>query len=70
MFNGKNPETPVDKETFTTLTEMASCDVIMLTHNMFYKQVDGLAMESPPAPHLANVCMSQFDNAINSNSKL
>ena len=70
IFNGKNPQPPVDKETFIKLAEVASCDVIMLTHNGFYKQVDGLAMGSPPAPHLANAWMSQFDSAIRGNSKL
>ena len=67
IFNGKNPQPPVDKETFIKLAEVASCDVIMLTHNGFYKQVDGLAMGSPPAPHLANAWMSQFDSAIRGN---
>ena len=28
--------------------------IIMSTHDGYYKQVDGLAMGSPPAPHLAN----------------
>ena len=36
----------------------------MSTHDGYYKQVDGLAMGSPPAPHLANGWMSQFDNTI------
>ena len=52
---------PVNKETFITLAKIASCDVIMLTHDGYYRQVDGLAMGSPPAPHLANGWMSQFD---------
>ena len=36
----------------------------MLTHDGYYRQVDGLAMGSPPAPHLANGWMSQFDAKI------
>ena len=60
---------PVDKETFILLTMMASCDVIMLTHDGFYKQVDGLAMGSPPAPHLANGWLSQFEAEIRGNAK-
>ena len=70
LFNGKNPYPPVNKETFITLAEIASCDVIMSTHDGFYKQIDGLAMGSPPAPHLANGWMSQFDDTIKGTSKL
>ena len=36
----------------------------MSTHDGYYKQVDGLAMGSPPAPHLNNGWMSQFDSTI------
>jgi len=54
----------VDRKTFVTLAEIACCNVIMATHNGFYIQVDGLAMGSPPAPHLANGWMSQFDPII------
>ena len=71
LYNGKNPQpADVNKETFIKLAEICSCDVIMLTHNGYYKQIDGLAMGSPPAPHLANAWMSQFDDAIKGNSKL
>ena len=70
MYNGKNPSIPVDKETFITLTTLASCDVILATHNGLYRQVDGLAMGSPPAPHLANGWMSQFDSTLKGTSSL
>ena len=53
---------------FVTLAEIACCDVIMATHDGFYIQVDGLAMGSPPAPHLANGWMSQFDPIIKEDS--
>ncbi|XP_066936347.1 uncharacterized protein [Clytia hemisphaerica] len=33
----------------------------MLTHDGYYKQIDGLAMGSPPAPLLANGWMHKFD---------
>ena len=61
---------PVDRETFATLTEIASCNVIMLTHDGYYKQKDGLAMGSPPAPHLANGWLSDKDGTIRGNAKL
>ena len=42
----------------------------MATHDGFYIQVDGLAMGSPPAPHLANGWMSQFDPVIKGDSRI
>ena len=42
----------------------------MSTHDGMYQQTDGLAMGSPPAPHLANAWMSQFDATIKGTSTL
>ena len=61
---------PIDRETFKTLAEIASCNVILSTHDGFYQQIDGLAMGSPPAPHLANGWLSTFDSAIQGSSSL
>ena len=61
---------PVDRDTFVKLATIASCDVVMSTHDGFYKQVDGLAMGSPPAPHLANGWFSQFEDSIKGNAKI
>ena len=61
---------PIDKETFIELAKIASCDVLMLTHDGYYRQTEGLAMGSPPAPHLANGWMSQFDANIRGESKM
>ena len=52
------------------MATISSCDVIFDTPDGFYKQMDGLAMGSPPAPHLANGWLSTFDNTIKGNSKL
>ena len=69
-YNGVNPIPPVSKETFIKLMKISSCNVILSTHDGFYQQVDGLAMGSAPAPHLANGWMSQFDNNIQGLSRL
>ena len=61
---------PIDKDTFKILAEIASCDIIFSTHDGFYQQVDGLAMGSPPAPHLANGWLSSFDRRIQGDSVL
>ena len=42
----------------------------MLTNDGFYKQVEGLAMGSPPAPHLANGWLSQFESTIKGNARI
>ena len=71
LFNlPESDRPPVDRDTFVQLATIASCDVIMSTHDGFYKQVDGLAMGSPPAPHLANGWLSQFENTIGADAKL
>ena len=70
MYNPKNSKPPVSKETFIELAKIASCNVIMSTHDGLYEQTDGLAMGSPPAPHLANAWMSQFDSTIKGNSSI
>ncbi|XP_066916931.1 uncharacterized protein [Clytia hemisphaerica] len=61
LYSGKYKEPPVDKSTFKKLAEICSCNVIMLTHDGYYKQIDGLAMGSPPARLLANGWMHKFD---------
>ena len=61
---------PVDKETFRTLVMMSSCNVLMLTHDGYYQQTDGLAMGSPPSPHLTNGWLSQHDDRIKGDAKL
>ena len=64
LYRHEQKHPPIDRNTFIILAKIASCDVLMSTHDGYYKQVDGLAMSSPPAPHLANGWMSQFDNTI------
>ena len=68
--NDENEQPDVSKETFIELAIMSSCNVLMLTHDGFYRQKDGLAMGSPPAPNLANGWLSQFDRVIKGESKL
>ena len=60
----------IDKDTFQTLANIASCEVVMLTHDGYYTQKDGLAMGSSPAPHLANGWLSQYEETIKGEYKL
>ena len=57
-------------DTLKTLARIASCDVIFDTRDWFYRQVNGLAISSPPAPHLASCWMSTFDKTIQGNSNM
>ena len=52
------------------LAKIASFNVLMSTHDGYYYQKDGLAMGSPPAPHLANGWLSQYDDTISDGSKI
>ena len=71
LFNKrKNIIKDMDKQTFITLAKLACCDVVFLTHDGYYTQHDGLAMGSPPAPHLANGWLSKFDDIIKGYSQL
>ena len=70
LYSGKYKKPPVSKETFIKLTTMCSCDVLMLTHKGYYRQKDGLAMGSPPAPYLANGWLSQYDDRVKGEAKI
>ena len=70
MYSGKYALPPVSKDTFKKLLRMSTCDVIMLTHDGYYRQIDGLAMGSPPAPPLANGWLYTYDPTIRDNAKL
>ena len=70
LYSGRYPSPTVDRGTFKELVCLCSCDVIMLTQDGYYRQTDGLAMGSPPAPQLANGWMSKFDDRIRDNAIL
>ena len=70
LYNSDHNKPPVDRETFKALAQISSCNVLMLTHDGYRKQTDGLAMGSPPAPHLANGWMSKHDAKIQEGSKI
>jgi hypothetical protein len=48
LFREGAEKLSVDKDTFIELAKIASCNVVMSTHDGYYQQVDGLAMGSPP----------------------
>ena len=56
LYSGNLTRPPVNKETFITLLELACKDVVMLTHDKYYCQMEGLALGAKPAPPLSNSC--------------
>ena len=70
LYAGDIMKPPVNKETFIQLDELSSLNVIISTHDGYYRQVDGLAMGSDPAPHLANIWLNNHDSTIKGNAKL
>ena len=70
LFSGKYQLPPVNKNTFKTLLTISSSNVLMLAHDGYYRQRDGLAMGIPPAPPLANGWLSQYDPRIKGDAKL
>ena len=70
LYSGKYELPPVDKQTFIKLLTLCTCNVLMSTHDGFYRQGDGLAMGSPPAPMLANGWLYKYDATIRDNAKL
>ena len=57
LYSG-NPDIkcpPVDRDTFITLTNLASKNVVMWTPDGYYRQKDGLVMGSQPAGPLTNI---------------
>ena len=70
LYSGKYKLPPVDKDTFKELLQVSTCNVLILAHDGFYRQRDGLAMGSPPAPPLASGWMHKRDRTIADNAKI
>ena len=70
LFSGNYKKPPVDRETFQKLLTACMCDVIMSTSVGYYRQIDGLAMGSPPAPLITNGWLSKYDYEIQGNASI
>lgn len=60
LYSGRYKKPPVDKGTFKELLKICICNVIMLTNDRYYQQIEGLAMGNPPAPLLENGWMHTY----------
>ena len=70
LYSGDVQAPSVDKETFITLATILCANVILLTHDGTYRQIDDLAMGSPPAPPLSNIWLSKYETAVKDDAKL
>ena len=70
LYSGDVQAPSVDKETFITLAAISCTNVILSIHDGTYRQIDGLAMGSPPAPPLSNIWLSKYEPAIKDDAKL
>ena len=70
LYLGRYVTPPVDKETFIALTKLAVTDVVLSSHDGCFRQVDGLAMDSQPAPQLANIWLAKFKESIKDDAKI
>ena len=68
LFDGENNENrekmEVDKETFIALAKLDCTDVVFSSPSGYFRQKEGLAMGIQPAPMLANIWMSAFEETV------
>ena len=70
LYSGNYQSPPISRDTFKELLTLCCSNVLLLTNEGYFRQTDGLAMGSPPAPHLANAWLSKFDTVIRDDAKL
>ena len=70
LYSGDFPTPSVSKETFITLTKLSTTTVVVSTHDGLYRQIDGLAMGSQPAPPFANIWLSKLEPDIKDDAKI
>ena len=62
MYNDNENPPNIPKHNFRNLLSIAAKETFFMFNNKYYKQVDGLAMESPLGPALANIFMCSFES--------
>ena len=70
LYSGDVKAPSFDKKTFIILDTLSCTNVLMQTHDGTCKQIDGLAMGSPPAPPLSNIWLSKYEPNIEDDAKL
>ena len=70
LFSGEFAQPPVDKQTLMTVSQLAVTNIILSTHDGWYKQIDGLAMGSQPAPYLENIWLPKFEPTVEDDATL
>ena len=70
LYSGDFATPPVSKGTFVKLAKLGTSNIILSTHNGLFRQVDGLAMGSQPAPPIANIWLSDFEPDLRDDANL
>ena len=70
LYSGDVKAPSVDKESFIILATLSCTNVLKQTHDGNFKQIDGLAMGSPPAPPLSNIWLSKYEPNVRDDAKL
>ena len=53
LYSGRYQKPPVSKETFKKLAELCTCNVLLLSHDGYYRQNDDLANGKPSSPNVS-----------------
>ena len=70
LYSGDAQAPSVDKQTSISLATISCTDFILSTNHGTYRQIDGLAMGSPPASPLSKIWLSKYEPAIKDDAKL
>ena len=70
LYSGEFECPPMSKDTFIKLLELCSTNVMMLTHEGYYIQKDGLVIGSHPAPLLENIWLANLEELMRDDAKL
>ena len=65
LYNGDLPEPIIPKHVFTDLMKIATSSVEFSFNNFMNRQIDGVAMGSPPGPALVNTFVRFYESKLN-----
>ena len=61
LIKTSRPDLNISEKDLTSFFNFATCETNFLIKGKFYDQIDGVAMESPLAPVLANLFIGDYE---------